>query len=280
MTLGEKIRSARLAKKLTQADVAEEKITRNMLSAIEGDKALPSLDTLLHIAAKLDLPIAYLLSEDSDLSVYKKNEVITDVRKAFGEKRFCDCISIIDTIGSVDDELAYILSYAYFELGIAAAKNGAFISTEKNLSLAEKYAEDTIYDTGNIKCRIPLYMSFVKNVNSPLLDFDKDEFYSKSVDLVEFEFFKYVCNDMEYSYSNPIFGKHIAAKAKIKERKYYEAIKLLLEIAESKSEFEYNAYLMYGVYGDLDNCYRQIFDFENAYKYSGKRISMLEGFRS
>ena len=123
-------------------------------------------------------------------------------------------------------------------------------------------------------------MSFVKIVNSPLLDFDKDEFYRKSVDLVEFEFFKYVCNDVEYSYSNPIFGKHIAAKMKIKERKYYEAIKLLVEIAESKSEFEYNAYLMYGVYGDLDNCYRQIFDFENAYKYSGKRISMLEGFRS
>ena len=280
MTLGDKIRSVRLAKRMTQADVAEEKITRNMLSAIESDKAFPSLDTLLHIAAKLDLPVAYLLSDDDDLSVHKKNAVITEVRNAFSEKRFLDCISIIDSIGSIDDELAYILSYAYFELGIASAKNGAFISAEKYLSLAEKYTESTIYDTANVKCRIPLYMSFVKNVNSPLLDFDKDEFYEKSVDLVEFEFYKYVCNEMEYSYSNPILGKHIAAKAKIKERKYYEAIKLLVEIAESKSEFEYNAYLMYGVYGDLDNCYRQIFDFENAYKYSGKRISMLEGFRS
>lgn len=280
MTLGEKIRSARLERNLTQADVAEEKITRNMLSAIEGDKALPSLDTLLHIAKKLDLPLAYLLSDEIDMSMYRKCEYIKDVKKAFSEKRFADVISIIEKIGVIDDELAYILAYANFELGISAAKNGAFITAEKHLSLADKYSKETVYDTRAIAFRIPLYMSFVKNVNSPLLDFDKEAFLKDSVDLAEFEFYKYVCNDVDYPYSNPLFKKHITAKQKIRERRYYDAIHLLLEIADSKSTVEYNAYLMFGVYGDLDNCYRQICDFENAYKYSGKRISMLEGFRS
>lgn len=280
MTIGEKIRTARIEKNLTQADVAEDKITRNMLSAIESGKALPSLDTLLHIAQKLDLPASYLLSDEEDASAYKKNKRIADVRAALSEGRYEDCIALIESIGAMDDELAYVCAMASFELGAFMAKRGFFMRAEKHLRAAEEYSKKTVYDTRTIKCKIPLYMSFVKNVNAPLLDFDIDAFRIAADGTVDFEFFKYICNDTEYAYSNEWFRKHVAAKIKIKERKYYDAIALLLEIAEAKSSFEYNAYMMYGVYSDLDKCYKQIMDFENAYKYSEKRISMLEGFNS
>ena len=180
----------------------------------------------------------------------------------------------------MDDELAYVMAYANFELGVTMARRGSFMSAEKYLTQAMKYSGKTVYDTKSIECKIPLYMSFVKNVNAPLWDFDVDAFENAVDDAVDFEFFKYVCNDMEYSYKNPIFKKHIAAKIKMRERRYYDAISILLDIAESRASFEYNAYLMYSVYSDLDNCYKQITDFENAYKYSGKRISMMEGFNS
>ena len=280
MTIGEKIRSARIDKKMTQSALADAKITRNMISAIESDKALPSVDTLLHIAAKLELPVAYLLTDETDISTYRKNAYIGEVREAFSMKQYSDCISLIESIGVMDDELAYITAYANFELGVAMARRGSFMSAEKHLNLADGYAKKTVYDTSIIECKIPLYMSFVKNVNSPLLDFDIDSFYRAVNDNADFEFFKYVCNDTEYRYKNPVFQKHISAKIKIKERKYYDAIAILLDIAESKSSFEYNAYLMYGVYSDLDNCYKQVLDFENAYKYAEKRISMMEGFNS
>lgn len=280
MTIGEKIRSARLDKQMTQAEVADDKITRNMLSAIESDKATPSLDTLYHISAKLELPVAYLLSDEYDLSYYKKNELMPQIRSSFKDKKYSDCVALISEVGALDDELAYILAYSHFELGLTPAKLGSFITADKHFNEAKKYADMTVYDTKSIECRIPLYMAFVKNVNSPLLDFDKDAFYGMVVDTVDYEFFKYMCNDLEYRYENILFKKHLAAKLKIRQRKYYEAIAILLEIAESRSSFEYNAYLMYGVYGDLDNCYKQICDFENAYKYAGKRLSMLEGFNS
>lgn len=280
MTIGEKIRSARLARGKTQAEIADGKITRNMLSAIESDKALPSLETLFHIAAMLELPPSYILSDESDIFVHKKNELISEVRSALADKRYAYCISLVEKIGVVDDELAYILAYANFELGVSAAKFGSFITADKHLSLALEYADKTVYDTKSIKCKVPLYMAFVKNVNAPLLDFDRDAFIEDMSGTVDYEFFRYLCNDSDYHYKNVLFGKHIRAKTKIKERKYYDAIELLLEIAEAKSVFEYNAYLMYGVYGDLDNCYKQVCDFENAYKYAGKRISMLEGFNS
>ena len=280
MDIGEKIRSARLNKQMTQAEVAGDKITRNMLSAIESGKSLPSLDTLHHIANKLEVPISYLLSEKVDAFDYKKREYIPCVRRAFSEKKYFECISLIEKIGDIDDELAYILAYCYFDLGVSSAKNGSFLTAEKYLLLAEEFANKTVYDTASIENRIPLYMSFVKNVNAPLLDFDKDAFLEGMLNVSDLEFFKYVTNDWEYSYTNPLFQKHAFAKIKIRERKYYEAIHILLEIAETRASFEYNAYLMYSVYSDLDNCYKQLFDFENAYKYVGKRLSMLEGFNS
>ena len=69
MTLGEKIKKARLEKGLTQSEVSEDKITRNMLSAIESNKSIPSIDTLLHISDRLELPIAYFLSDDFDTAI-------------------------------------------------------------------------------------------------------------------------------------------------------------------------------------------------------------------
>lgn len=280
MNIGEKIRSARLDKDMTQSEVAGDKITRNMLSAIESGKSLPSFDTLYYIANKLDLPLSYLLSEEIDAFDYKKREYISRIRDAFSKKRYFECIMLIEKIGDVDDELSYILSHIYFELGASAAKNGSFVTAEKHLTLSSEYANKTVYDTSNIRYRIPLYMSFIKNVNAPLLDFDMDAFLNSMTESSDFEFFKYISNDWDFPYTNPLFKMHATAKIKMRERKYSDAIEILKEIAETKSAFEYNAYLMYSVYSDLDSCYKQLFDFENAYKYVGKRLSMLEGFKT
>lgn len=277
MRIGEKIREARIAKKMTQSELVGDVITRNMLSAIESGKALPSLDTLSFLAEKLDLPVSYILSED-DLSLHKKSKLISDIRTAFSTKKYAECISMIDEIGCIDDELAYILAYSNYELGVISAKSGAFSDALKYLSQAKDYSDKTIYDTRTVKCKIPLYMSFLKNTNAPLLDFDIDAFIEMMSDTMDLDFFKYLCNDFEYEYKNTLFRKHFEAKAKIRERRYIDAISILLEIVESKNIYGYNAYFTYSVYGDLENCYKQICDFENAYKYSGKRISMLEGF--
>ena len=64
----------------------------------------------------------------------------------------------------------------------------------------------------------------------------------------------------------------------MKERHYADALSLLLEIENTKSNYERNSYLMFCVYGDMEICYRQLFDFENAYRFATKRISLMEGF--
>ena len=78
MLLGEKIKAARRSKKITQSQLAGDKVTRNMISRIETGTANPSLDTIKYLAQRLSLPVSYLLSEDDDLFFYEKKEKISE----------------------------------------------------------------------------------------------------------------------------------------------------------------------------------------------------------
>lgn len=63
--LGRRIKEARLAKKLTQAEVVGDFITRNMLSQIESGAALPSVKTLQYLSKVLEVPMSQLMPEDA-----------------------------------------------------------------------------------------------------------------------------------------------------------------------------------------------------------------------
>lgn len=63
MTLGKKVKQARLEKKLTQKELAGDFITRNMLSQIENDLATPSIRTMEYLAKKLDKSVGYFIGE-------------------------------------------------------------------------------------------------------------------------------------------------------------------------------------------------------------------------
>ncbi len=280
MTIGEKIKKARSELRLTQAELVGNKITRNMLSAIESGKASPSLETLEYLASTLELPLPYLLSSDDDLLFYRKKERISAIRNALDEKNYTVCINLILKLDGLDDELAYILSVCYFNLGVSSLKYGALDSAVKYLDLCLIYCNKTIYDTSLFTTVLPMYSAIAKNVNAPLLEFEDKKYYIGLTNTTDLEFYKYLILDFDYSFTKFEFATHMRAKQCIKERKYSDAVSLLLEIEARRNEFEYNAYLFYGVYTDLDTCYKQLFDFESAYRYASKRISLLEGFKS
>ena len=278
MTLGEKIKARRRELKITQSDLAGSEITRNMISAIEKDKALPSLSTLKYIANALDLPLPYLLSEENDLFFYIKKERMPAIKNALETKNYNACISLILKIEALDDELYFILAKCYFELGISSVMLGSLISAKKQLTLSKEYCNRTMYDTSRFTSIIPLYLAIANNVNSPLLEFDEDSFVEEMEDCFDYEFYKYLTLSTDFNYTNYQYKTHMEAKRLIKERRYQDALKLLVELESTKSDFPHNAYLMFGVYADLEACYKQLYDYENAYRYSSKRISLIEGF--
>lgn len=280
MTLGSKIKEMRQRHRLTQAQLAGDKITRNMLSAIESDKAMPSLDTLRYLANTLDVPLPFLLSEENDLYFFKKKERMPAIRHALETKNYNTCISIIAKFEFLDDELMFILAMSYFELGVAAAKRGALDTAKKQLTLSRDYCEKTLYDTLRFESIIPIYLAIAENVNAPLLEFNAAAYASLTSNSYEHEFYRYLILDFDFQFSNYQLGTHMKAKQLIKERKYANALELLLDIEKTKSEYEYNAYVMYGVYSDLDTCYKQLYDFESAYRFASKRLSLMEAFSS
>ena len=279
MTLGNKIKLRRMEKKMTQAQLCDGKITRNLLSEIECDKASPSIGTLKFLAMRLELPISYLLSEEDDPFYYVKKEKINDVKSLFESKKYKKCIDLINSFETTDDELNYIMVYCHFELGREAILHGSLHTGLNNLEKAAEYTSKTIYDTSRIKNLALLYTSLARNIQSPLLEFDSESFKSNLDNSNDFDFYKYLIQDYEYNYRNPIFSKHIEAKELIKVRKYQQALNILREI-EDESKTDYNAHVVFSVYCDLENCYKQIMDFENTYKYASKRLSLIEAFKS
>ena len=280
MTLSEKIKLRRKSRGLTQHELCGDKITRNMLSAIESGKATPSLETLRYLADGLCVPVAYLLSDDDDLFFFEKKEVIKDIIKDFNDKKYNSCILRISRLSGLDDELCYILCVSSFELGRRAVLKGSLYTAKDLLAKAKEYSQRTVYNTSVIDNLLLMYTSLADNIQSPLLEFDIKKFEANLDPDFEYEFYKYITGDFAYDYKNPVFRKHRIAKEQMKGRKYKEAIKTLEEIVAEKNPDTYNSYLMFGVYTDLENSAKQLLNFELAYKYASKRLSMLEGFKA
>jgi transcriptional regulator with XRE-family HTH domain len=93
MTLGEKIKQARKAKKLTQVELADiAGVNSNHLSRLERGVFQPSVDVLRSLAAALELSVDFLLS--------KEDEGATEVHLA--DKNVAERIRLIDQLEPED----------------------------------------------------------------------------------------------------------------------------------------------------------------------------------
>lgn len=98
--LGQKIRRLRTAQQMTQAELAGDQITRNMLSQIENGSAQPSLPTILYLAQRLNIPAGYFFAEEEDEFAYRKMLHIGSIKAAYGAgngRSAWNCVRIIWT---------------------------------------------------------------------------------------------------------------------------------------------------------------------------------------
>lgn len=276
--IGEKIKKRRLELGLTQKNVAGNFMTRNMLSIIESGRATPSIETADYIAKTLKLPLSYLLSDDETFFFYEKKQKISDIRAFFVSGDYSECIELIKSISDTDDELAYVLAHALLRLGRQKLFHGSLASAVKCFKEAMETASKTCYDTSEIKATAPLYLSVANNIHTPLLEFDSEAYKRIHSGIYDYDFFKYVTLDSDYEFENEYYRKHLAAKQLLKKYSYTEAIALLHEIEESKNK-DYNACVLFGVYSDLEIAFKQIGDFENAYRYASKKLSLISAFK-
>ncbi|MBR5088385.1 MAG: helix-turn-helix transcriptional regulator [Ruminiclostridium sp.] len=157
--LGKRIKEARLARKMTQADVVGDFITRNMLSQIESGTANPSVKTLTYLAKVLQLPVNYLLPDeletydDSENASNKDVEALIRMKSAYKQGSYTAAAEVAspfaeDTGNIVYDEACSVLAMSYFELAKAADDPKEGIAFAKK---AEEYAQKGIFAKREIR---------------------------------------------------------------------------------------------------------------------------------
>ncbi|MPM31888.1 hypothetical protein SDC9_78445 [bioreactor metagenome] len=157
MTLGQKIKDARLARGMTQKEVVGDFITRNMLSKIENDSATPSVRTLERLAAALELPTCYFLDE-AGLSDGSSPDGLNEARAAYRAGLWQRCLQLLDAdsaAGSTDE--GYLLhALAGTQAARQALAAGKFAAARELAEAAQYYNQEGMYSSPLLAAELTL----------------------------------------------------------------------------------------------------------------------------
>ncbi len=289
MNIGKRIRQLRLSKLMTQADLAGDQITRNMLCNIERGTALPSLPTAMYLAGRLGVPVGLLLAEEGGEFPYRKMIEMPNIRRAFAAGDFTGCLSLLHSSfpAERDDELSLLCAEAEFGAARNAFEEGRFRRAAAAFDRGVTAAGQTVYDTDSLRARIAVYFRYLSGV-SPTLSSDilpenevagarafGDEFceYFMALDALENgrdgEVAAYLTRQ-----EKSLYAARIRALILMKKEEYQEAEEAL-EALLARPELSVGA-LLYEIFGDLDLCCRKNDDYKRAYEFAGSRMGLLE----
>ena len=265
MELGQRIKEARLEKGMSQRELCGTMITRNMLSLIEHGSAHPSMDTLRYLAQQLGKPISYFLDED----VPSPNQaLILEARRLPGEQAILALQNYQAPDPVFDPEYYLIAALRFMEMAQQALDDGRRPMAVRFLEQAGRAGEHTPYYTPELELR-RLVLCHRANAEPP----------EELVDLLP---------DMEPAL---MLQAHAAL-----ETNQYDRCGALLDAVENRDGFWYflrgEVYLAkkeYApaaehfqkaedwngsqVYSRLEECYRELGDFEKAYYYIRKSLT-------
>lgn len=289
MNIGKRIRQLRLSKLMTQADLAGDQITRNMLCNIERGTALPSLPTAMYLAGRLGVPVGLLLAEEGGEFPYRKMIEMPNIRRAFAAGDFTGCLSLLHSSFPTerDDELSLLCAEAEFGAARNAFEEGRFRRAAAAFDRGVTAAGQTVYDTDSLRARTAVYFRYLSGV-SPTLSSDilpenevagarafGDEFceYFMALDALENgrdgEVAAYLTRQ-----EKSLYAARIRALILMKKEEYQEAEEAL-EALLARPELSVGA-LLYEIFGDLDLCCRKNDDYKRAYEFAGSRMGLLE----
>ncbi len=262
MNIGKKIRSLRVARGVTQRELAGDEITRNMLSRIENGAALPSIGSLLYLADRLEVSPAYFFDE----SEKPQSEVESMLSSLYNDGEYEKCISLGSSLPAADGGGILALCYLNLAVGSILSMN----DSRELLLLAKENCEqssditDTVYN---------IVMSILRMEDET---FDSDFYEFSSAALPSYHamaaiFYLFMlsnvkfCRDKDELRRNSLFGLHVAAKAEISAGNFIDAASIL-RIAKEKIGRDTERMLAYMIYEDLEICCTKTDDYRGAYE--------------
>lgn len=288
--IGEKIKRLRLQRNMTQADLAGDQITRNMLSRVENGAALPSLPTVWYLADRLDVPAGFLLAEGDDDRIWRKMSRIDSIRRLLAAKNYRVCLDVcLDGAeqDETDDEIDLIKAQCSLALAMEAFEHGRLHECCAMLDEAVEYADRTVYDASSIRATAKVCFRFMHRLSALLYSevlTDTDDLWMGG----NTAFCRYVlaCESMEAGETRWIESYlHSAdasdgwtmlfrARLAVRGGDYLEA-RHLLELV-LRSDHTGGEVQIYCAFCELEICCRELGDFKGAYEYSQNKMALLE----
>ncbi len=292
MNIGERIRELRISKLMTQADLAGDRITRNMLSCIENGSANPSLSTIVYIAGRLGVPAGFLLAEQGDEMAFRKMSNLSNIKKAYTTGDVQSCRSLcLSGCPEPDDEISLLLANCDAGIAVEEFWSGKLRSSCRFFDEALSYTEKTIYSTDAIEAEIRVYFRYMERIShtlySDLLDEEKVLSVKSNTVLSQYLDALYALDDGDVSVAeqlidrltnsgeNSFFKAHLQNKLLIADKNYKQAQKALQQLLQD-SNMPLNKIELYTVLEDLEICCRENEDYKNAYRYASEKVELLE----
>lgn len=296
MNIGEKIKRLRLEKFMTQAELAGSQITRNMLSLIEKGKAIPSLQTLMYLADKLNVSAGYLLAEEGEVAFFGKAEQISEIRLAYKKQNYRICFDLcrkLSASAGEDDELNLLMAESCFEIAKEEFFADRLRSACAKLDEAVQYASRCAYHTEHIQAVAELYFDYLEtfspsfvseyiDTSDPILklpgyvplqdDFCRYMLALKALEMGEGRFLQLYLEQAK-DRAFPLV-KHILALECMEKGEYELAANYLSDILRSDDSIP--GTVLYYVFGNLEDCCRKLKNLKNAKLYAEARASQFE----
>ena len=176
MSVGEKVRELRIAKMMSQSELAGTQVTRNMISCIENGTAMPSLSTVFYLAKRLGVSVGYLLAEGEDDQFYRKMEQMENVKKAFREGDWDSCRTLCHVLlGNGDDELLFILAQCTLQIAKEQFWKGKLRAACHSFDEALELAEKCLYPQPQIVAEAKEYFAYLGRLSPSLFSEVLDE---------------------------------------------------------------------------------------------------------
>lgn len=271
MTLGEKIRAARLEAGLSQRQLCGDTVTRNMLSQIENGSARPSMTTLRVFAARLGKPISWFLEEDVVSS--GEAEAMERVRGLYAQGNFPEAMDALEDCGQnsslFDQEKRLLGILLRMKLARNACREEKTVYAAKLLEQVKVLGDDCIYYSELLERQRLLLLADTGRESPAVLasllpPADRELLLRAEAALMSGEpadAFLESCQSRDSSRWHLLRGEAFFAA------KDYEAAAVHFTSAE-------NAYPDQAL-PRLESCYRELGDFQKAYEYAVKQRKAL-----
>lgn len=296
MNIGEKIKSIRTEKMMTQAELAGSQVTRNMLSMIEKGKAVPSIPTLNYLAEKLKVSPGFLLADEAEEFTFRKTEDMADIRLSYGAQNYRICFDLcrkMENRHGRDDEIALIMA----ECALGIAREELFADQVRSacewFDTAAMYSKETSYRARHVYAAAWLYLKYLDRLSPSLVSEIPEEEWCREGGYKYLPYEDAFCRYMiaierlqnsECSFplfekgatsgEMPLLDKHIEGLRLMKAAKFEKAAECFGEILRSGDPVP--GTVLYSVFGDMEACCRKLGNQKDAKLYADTKAAEFE----